>query len=207
MALQLTYDDREMNKLANQAGIYTRPHPDDPRTCAHAWGFQLDPKVIPAWLIDAIGGQVSAPEVPGAPQICRCDEYVDWLALAASRPGEFRLVEDNCPTIRSLEVVEDLRTRGHDARIEAEVYIVRQKARPRLPFRSRRKTHRLIFGVQAAAVSIYRSHDAMSVLEKYQQDLTKAARALPASHPGDLPIYTILDYDSGHGFATLYFTT
>ncbi|HJG91132.1 MAG TPA: hypothetical protein K8V81_05345 [Brachybacterium massiliense] len=137
------------------------------------------------------------------PQAFRFDAYIDWVALAASHRDELEIVEDWSATVRCLEIVEELRARGYDARIQAEVFILRQEARPRLFFLGRRQ-RRLIFDVQAGALSIYGSPDAERVLEEYQTDLTEALNRIP-TEPGCLPMHAVLD-SSEDGFACIYFT-
>lgn len=73
-------------------------------------------------------------------------------------------------------------------------FILRQEARPRLFFLGRRQ-RRLIFGVQAGALSIYGSPDAERVLEEYQTDLTEALNKIP-TEPGCLPMHAVLDSSS-----------
>lgn len=203
MATQIIIGDQELDALAEEAGIYSAPHSDDPRTCSHAWGFELNPEIIPAWLIDVTDGQASAPEVPDAPQAFRIDRYVDWSALAASRRRELKIVDDWGPTARCLEIVDELRDRGYDARIQADIYILHQEARRCFPFLRHTTARRLVFGVQIGAIAIYDAPDGASVLKDYHQDITDALGVTPTA-PGELPMHAIFD---GHDdFAHIYFT-
>lgn len=113
-------------------------------------------------------------------------------------------MDDWGPTVRCLEIVDELRDRGYDARIQADVYILHQETKRRLPFLRRTTARRLVFGVQIGAIAIYDAPDAASVLKKYHQDITNALGLTP-TQPGELPIHAIL---GGHDddFALIYFT-
>lgn len=159
-------EEEELMVIADAAGIDIPPSADDPRQCSHAWGFALNPDIVPAWLIDGTQGKIQAPEVPDLPQVLRTDGYIDWPSLLAEHTDQLEIVHDWTPTSRCLEIVEELRDRGLDASITAQVYL------------RRRDSAGLVFGLEAAAI-VLNDDSAEDILQACEVDLREAMTIVP----------------------------
>ena len=165
----------EIFSLAEDATLVSGPAPDDPRTCEHALTVTLNPAIVPDWLRAATADlPVTLPEVPGVPQAFRVDGYVDWLRLLATHRKHFQALDVETPTTRSLAIVEELRSRGHNAEITAQIYILR-----------RADASDLVFGLEAAAIALCGTSD-HHPLTPYVDELDDLSRTLP-SGPYMLP--------------------
>lgn len=160
-------EQEQLMGIAEAAGIDIPPTPSDPRTCSHAWGFALNPDIVPDWLIEATWDKIQAPEVPGVPQVFRTDGYIDWAQLIADHPDELEIVHEWTPTARCLEIVEELRERGYDASVTGQVYLQRT-----------RDDGALVFGIEAADVITW-DPNADEILRAYEDDIRDAFNVVP----------------------------
>lgn len=166
----------ETASLAEDATLVSGPSWDDPRTCEHALTVTLNPAIVPDWLRAATADvRVSLPEVPGLPQAFRVDGYVDWLRLLATHRKHFQGLDHETPTMRSLAIVEELRSRGHNAEITAQIYILR-----------RTDASVLVFGLEAGAIVLCGTSD-HHPLAPYVDELDDRSRT-PLSGPGMIPV-------------------
>lgn len=159
----------EIDSLAEDATLVSGPDSDDPRTCEHALTVALNPAIVPDWLLAATADvRVSLPEVPDVPQAFRVDGYVDWLRLLATHREHFQALDHETPTTRSLEIVEELRSRGHNAEITAQIYVLR-----------RVDASALVFGLDVGAISLCGTSD-HHPLTPYADELDALSRTLPS---------------------------
>ncbi|MGO1598451.1 MAG: hypothetical protein ACTHYR_04275 [Brachybacterium sp.] len=78
---------------------------------------------MPAWLRRAADGvHISYPE-EGNPQICRFDDYIDWRTLLDQHSDQLSITEGDWPTSAPLHIVDDARRRGHDAFVDAALWL------------------------------------------------------------------------------------
>lgn len=171
----------EIASLAQDATLVSGPASDDPRTCEHALTVTLNPAIVPDWLRAATADQiVSLPEVPDVPQAFRVDGYVDWLRLLATHRKRFQVLDHETPTTRSLAIVEELRSRGHDAEITAQIYILRRAG-----------VDALVFGLDVAAIVLVGTDDHtplvpyFSALDELSRSLPSGSYMVPELYPGD----------------------
>lgn len=169
----------EIFSLAEAATLVSGPASDDPRTCEHALTVTLNPAIVPDWLRAATADlPVTLPEVPGVPQAFRVDGYVDWLRLLATHRKHFQALDHETPTTRSLAIVEELRSRGHDAAITAQIYILRGE-----------DASALVFGLDAGAIGLCGTSGPLTPyfdeLDALSRTLPSGTYMLPFLSPGD----------------------